>query len=187
MVRLTTAFALCCLFLSATVLTLAVTRPAPAADVTVLAINREGDTNIYAKDATHRITHRLTHAGTFNGIPQISPDGGWIAFISNRTGNTEVYVMDRFGGAVRNLSQHTERDHNPYWTDDSRYVRFSSERDVLVTWYVADIHTGELRLLADTDIPTPGEERACRSSSAGGAWSTCNRGDDEPTNDNALP
>lgn len=155
--------------------------------IIVLAVNREGDTHIYAKDPTRDLLHRITYRGTFNGIPHPSPDGAWIAFISNRAGNTEVFVMDRYGGQARNLSNHPERDHNPYWTPDSQYIRFTSERGDRAEWWVTDLHGTPPRRLIETNIPAVDDTRACRSDNSPGAWSTCSRSETEDVGNSRLP
>ena len=62
-------------------------------------------------------------------MPDISPDGRWVAFISNRAGGEDVYLMPYAGGEISPLAPHPAEDFAPFWSLDGEWIAFFSERD----------------------------------------------------------
>jgi Tol biopolymer transport system component/DNA-binding winged helix-turn-helix (wHTH) protein len=77
-------------------------------------------------------------------LPDFSPDGRQVAFISNRTGSQQVWVADANGGSVRQLtSLPVDLEATwPRWSPDGRRIAFSTEPGV----QVADIETGRVSM-----------------------------------------
>ena len=46
---------------------------------------------------------RLTDSGAIDGLPAVSPDGAWVAFVSNRSGGWAVYAVPSGGGEAQQL------------------------------------------------------------------------------------
>jgi Tol biopolymer transport system component/DNA-binding winged helix-turn-helix (wHTH) protein len=67
---------------------------------------------------------RLTSDATFDREPDISPDGGRIAFESNRSGLVGIWLMDADGGRQRPLTPPgaTTAWAGPRWSPDGRLV-----------------------------------------------------------------
>jgi tricorn protease len=74
------------------------------------------------------IAHRLTSSDGSESMPQISPDGRWLAFAGQYDGNTDVYVMPVEGGAPRRLTFHSAPDAPLAWMPDGQAVLFRSTR-----------------------------------------------------------
>jgi hypothetical protein len=55
--------------------------------------------------------------------PAISPDGGWLAYVSNETGRDAVYVRTLDGDGAR-WAVSTGTTHSPSWSPDGRELRY---------------------------------------------------------------
>ncbi len=64
---------------------------------------RDGNPEIYRVDAGGGQVTRLTEDGAIDGLPTVSPDGAWVAFVSNRSGSWAVYAVPSGGGAAQQL------------------------------------------------------------------------------------
>ena len=90
-----------------------------------------GDTNpsLYLTTGKGRKYLRLTD-GTFSArVPEISPDGNWIAFVGDKAGNEDIFVMRIDGGGLRQLTQHQGKDSYPRFSPDGKRVAFFSDRN----------------------------------------------------------
>ncbi len=67
-------------------------------------------------------------AGEEDTVPEASPDGCRVAFMSRRDGNWEVYVMDVEDGEPIRLTDDEARDGLPAWMGNE-WLAFVSERD----------------------------------------------------------
>ena len=57
---------------------------------------------------------QLTTTGS-NYMPQWSPDGKWVTFVSTRDTNREVYVMTSAGTGQVNITKNSADDVSPAW------------------------------------------------------------------------
>lgn len=76
-------------------------RPAWSPDgryVVFMSDGRDGNFEIYRVDATTDQVLRLTNAPAIDGLPTVSPDGGWVAFVSNRSGGWQLWAVPLAGG-----------------------------------------------------------------------------------------
>jgi len=71
---------------------------------------------------------RLTDDPSADMVPNWSPDGTKIAFVSHRDGNYEVYVMNSDGSGQTRLTSDPERDDYPSWSPDGSKIAFNSYR-----------------------------------------------------------
>jgi TolB protein len=69
--------------------------------VTFMSNARDGNYEIYTVDATSREVTRLTDSPAIDGLPTVSPDGRWVAFVSNRDGGWKLYAVPSTGGEAR--------------------------------------------------------------------------------------
>ena len=66
--------------------------------------------------------------------PQVSPDGGRVAFVVRETdleanrGRTDLWLVGTDGGGLRRLTSHPDADSNPRWSPDGRSIWFLSSR-----------------------------------------------------------
>ncbi|MFN0177414.1 MAG: hypothetical protein ACKVZ0_01355 [Gemmatimonadales bacterium] len=73
---------------------------------------------------------RTLVAGTaINTLPNWSPDGKSIAFLSNRAGNMDLWIVAAAGGEPRQLTDFPTAEANPQWSPDGSSVYFTSPQD----------------------------------------------------------
>ncbi len=78
----------------------------------------------------------LTADLAVNDLPEWSPDGKRIAFVTHRQDGTEVFVLDIERGQLRNLSQHFRDDNDPAWSPDGVRIALASSRNGPLNIYV---------------------------------------------------
>ncbi len=67
-------------------------------------------------------------AGESDTVPEASPDGSRVAFMSQRDGNWEVYLVAVEDGEPLRLTDEEARDGLPFWMGNE-WLAFASERD----------------------------------------------------------
>ena len=85
-------------------------------------------------------------------VPQWSPDGKWIAFISDRSGQDEIWVCDQFGEKLRQVTNAANEKSQPEWAPDSQYLLFADSDRNLNRVAVAD---GKINLVATAKTGRP--------------------------------
>lgn len=122
----------------------------PEADLAFVS-NRDGNSEIYVRDAaTEQWTNLTQHEGSDNW-PEWSPDGRQIAFQSNRNGNLDIFVMNANGTDLRQLTDDPAHDYLPAWSPDGRQISFASwrkkegEEEAVVHSYVMNADGSEQR------------------------------------------
>ena len=122
-----------------------------------LAFSREyaQDQNIWRLDLsgssgkTNKVM-RLIASTRNDYVPQYSPDGKRIAFISQRTGTDEVWVCNHDGsGAVQLTSLAAAITGCPRWSPDGARIAFDSNASGTFDVYVIDASGGQPRRLTD--------------------------------------
>ncbi len=68
--------------------------------VVFMSSGRDGNYEIYRADVATRQVTRLTNHAAVDGLPSVSPDGAWVAFVSNRDGEWNVWAVPSTGGAA---------------------------------------------------------------------------------------
>ncbi len=105
----------------------------------------DGDTAIYTVDIDGSGTHTmLTNDGR---MPDGSPDGKKIVFVSERDGDSQIYVMDADGGSQTRLTENSSYDICPAWSPDGQQIAFVSGRHGNYEIYVINADgSGERRI-----------------------------------------
>lgn len=75
-----------------------------------------------AMDESRTGIRRLTDGAGIERMPNMSPDGRWIAYISDAGGNYDVWRMKVDGSDRVRLTATEAPEIHPYWTPDSRIV-----------------------------------------------------------------
>jgi Tol biopolymer transport system component/tetratricopeptide (TPR) repeat protein len=65
---------------------------------------RDGNMEIYRVDMGASQVVRLTDSPALDGLPSVSPDGRWVAFVSNRDGAWKIWVTPTTGGPAQLLA-----------------------------------------------------------------------------------
>ncbi|MCC6427160.1 MAG: TolB family protein [Phycisphaerales bacterium] len=81
--------------------------------------------DLYVKTVTGRTITQLTNDPAEDGTPDVSPDGGKVAFASNRNGNWDIYVMPITGGKAVQVTADESDELHPSWSPDGTQLVFS--------------------------------------------------------------
>lgn len=77
-------------------------------------------------------------------MPDLSPDGKWMTFVSNRSGKWEVYIAsvnDTFQ-RIQRVTDGMAIEMNPIWSPTGQFIVYQSNRDDNWDLYLFDIITG---------------------------------------------
>jgi len=85
-------------------------------------------------------------------VPQWSPDGKWIAFISDRSGQDDIWICDQFGEKLRKITNAANEKSQPEWSHDSQYLLFADSERNLNRVAVAD---GKINVVAKARTGRP--------------------------------
>ena len=106
-----------------------------------------GNGNIYLLDEVVMNSRRLDWGNKTkltenfedkNILPQFSPDGSQIVFVSHRDDNSEIYLMNIDGSNQTNLTSNPGNDSFPQFSPDGTRIVFGSERDGNKEIYIMD-------------------------------------------------
>ena len=87
---------------------------------------REGNSEIYVMDADGGNPENLTNSPAHDWLPDWSPDGTKIAFVSDRDGDgNQIHVMDADGKNVIRLTDGPGQKTDPDWSPDGQRIAFS--------------------------------------------------------------
>jgi dipeptidyl aminopeptidase/acylaminoacyl peptidase len=103
-------------------------------DVIVYASNMQANRDIYIamiRTENHwpRTEVRLTDYYGEDTLPDLSPDGRYVAFVSDRSGNRDIYILEIETQELKRLTYHYGDDSNPAWSPDGSKIAFHSNRD----------------------------------------------------------
>ena len=86
--------------------------PPSLSETTVFASNRDGNDEIYLRQADGALRNLTNHPAS-DTAPAWSPDGSQIVFASDRDGSFDIFVMNSDGSGLVNLTNHPASDGNP--------------------------------------------------------------------------
>jgi serine/threonine-protein kinase len=116
--------------------------------LTTCKSNPEGGTDIFLFHVRERRLTPFLNSQYFEGFPEFSPDGHWIAYSSDESGRREVYVQ-RFPGPGGKWQVSSEGGTESVWARDRRQLFYRRQDQV---WAVdiktdGDFQHGKPRLL----------------------------------------
>jgi hypothetical protein len=89
---------------------------------------RDGNAEIYVKNAEGGPVTRLTNNPEIDSWPAWSPDGSKIAFTRYSAGKPDIFVMNADGSGQANLTNNADWDGGPSWSPDGNKIVFDSDR-----------------------------------------------------------
>lgn len=103
--------------------------------------------NIFSVPAKHGDTRNFTNlSGARARLPQWSPDGKTIAYITDQTGGYEIYTQAQLGGTPTKLTSETSGTITDLdWSPNGKYIRFSKTNR---TMWLLEVATKKLIQMA---------------------------------------
>ncbi len=122
-------FTLLCVCLTSEELWLKIAHPSNTARIAFTSL-RDGNAEIYVMDADGGNQVNLTNHPAYDGIPDWSPDGTKIAFVSTRNGDAaQIYVMEADGKNPIRLTDGLRHKSAPDWSPDGGKIAFTVHPD----------------------------------------------------------
>ncbi len=103
-------------------------RFSPDGNRVVMAVARDGNSDIYMMDLRTRSLSRLTSGPDIDISPSFSPDGRQIVFESDRSGRQQIYVMSASGGPATRLTFGDGSYATPAWSPRGDYIAFTKQQ-----------------------------------------------------------
>ncbi len=75
------------------------------------------------------VVSQITSSSSWEGEPEISPDGNRVAFSSNASGNSDMYVTDIDGRGQQQITTDPAEDGQAVWYPDGSAIAFFSDRN----------------------------------------------------------
>ncbi len=150
LIQLITRVSIICICI--VVLTLGVGRILPAEpELLFTASYNLSDLNIYRMSLSRHITMAITHDTNNDFLPDWSPDGQHIAFVSDRDGFYNIYISDAQGHDTRSLVDDSgSNQYNPVWSPDGQYITYVNEEKGYGEIMLYDMATGTTKSLTDS-------------------------------------
>ncbi len=118
----------------------------------VVALSKDGLTQIYRIPATGGKPDRLTDSAGIDTQPAYSPDGQWIAFTSDRGGSPQIYRMPAAGGAPQRLTFEGSYNVGPRFSPDGRFIAFVQREGGRYRIATLEVATGQIQALTDGSL-----------------------------------
>jgi len=139
----------------------------------LVALSKDGLTQIYRIPATGGEPQRLTDSPGIDTQPAYSPDGQWIAFTSDRGGSPQVYKMPANGGPPQRLTFDGSYNVGPRYSPDGKFIAFVQRDGGRYRIATLELATGQVQVLTDgilDDSPTyaPNGKMVLYEASVGG-------------------
>ncbi len=93
-------------------------------NIALLAMSKNGATNIFKFDINSYAKKQLTNNEFINTSPSYSPDNQFIIFNSDRSRSPQLYVMRNDGSDQKRVSFGQGRYLNPVWSPNGDYISF---------------------------------------------------------------
>ncbi|MBI1278579.1 MAG: hypothetical protein GC179_10680 [Anaerolineaceae bacterium] len=110
------------------------------------------DLNIYRLSLSRHMSMAVTHHPANDFMPDWSPDGEQVAFVSDRDGHYSIYTANAQGLHSQRLIQTAEdvNQYNPVWSPDGRYIAYIDEQKGYGQIMLYDLTTHTTQQLTDS-------------------------------------
>lgn len=113
----------------------------------VVALNRNGATNIYELDTAFKPKRILARSPYIDVSPSFDRTGALMVFTSGRAGNPHIYLMDMKAGTVRRVTTTGKYNTHPCLSPDGRYIVYTHRTSNGHRIYLHDLTTGREKQL----------------------------------------
>ena len=100
-------------------------RRSPDGKFIAMALERQGNVDIYLLDQTGKVVRRLTEDPAIDVSPTWSPDGDRLAFVSSRSGSPQIYVLELANGKARRLTYSGGYNTSPNWSPTGDKIAYT--------------------------------------------------------------
>ncbi|MBL6705197.1 MAG: PD40 domain-containing protein [Planctomycetaceae bacterium] len=137
---------------------------------------------IFVSNADGSEKRRIETGNPFNFVPQWSPDGAWLMFVSGEHYNCHPHIVRQDGAGLKKLADrggyrgvverlkhpdfHSESSDVPVWSPDSRHVFYTAKVDDSIELMRVDLDSNVTRLTTSR----PGTRHYHPSVSSDGKW-----------------
>ncbi len=116
-------------------------------DRLIVALNRNGATNIYQLDSQFKPGRTLARSSYIEVSPSFDRTGNKMVFTSGRAGNPHIYLMDMKSGDVRRVTLTGKYNTHPCLSPNGRYVAYTHRTSNGHRIYLHDLETGREKQL----------------------------------------
>jgi len=95
---------------------------------------------------------QLTHGTARKSLPQLSPDGEWIAYVEFQGTEGDVYVIPTGGGTPRQVTSLVGAVTGPVWSPDGAALAFGARRGGRVIVQTVLLERGQVRAYERTEM-----------------------------------
>lgn len=111
------------------------------------------DLNIYRLNLSRQIIRPLTRSMQDDPVndflPEWSPDGQQVAYVSDRGGSYSIYLTDAQGHNTRRMTRDRSDEYSPAWSPDGRYIVYVNEQNGYPQLMIYDVQTDTTERLTD--------------------------------------
>ena len=116
----------------------------PRGNEILLALSRDGNTEIYRVRDDGSEPRRLTYGRSTESSPCWSPDGRRLAFVSDRSGVPQIYIMSAGGGDADRVTYEGNYNTSPDWSPKGDLVAYTSRIEGVYQVCTVNVETKEV-------------------------------------------
>lgn len=111
--------------------------PSLSPDGKTIAFSYQGD--IWTVPSTGGQANRLTIHEAYESMPEFSPDGEKILFVTERNGNQDIYTINKDGSDLKRITFHSANDAEATWKGNNTII-FTTRRNYVSVERESEFH-----------------------------------------------